>query len=159
MGGTYESFFLPEVIERSAQEGYMADLSARIKQAVSVPVVTAGRITGPGLAERILEEDQADLIGLARMILTDPDWVHKPSLISPRNLLPNTWHLGGGLEVLLLRNVAAIPGGVDAGLRADAWLFSHNLGLTLPAELAAGRGDRDIRVNRWSFSLALSLGF
>ena len=55
----------------------MSDLSSRIKKAVSVPVVTAGRITGPGLAERILEEDQADLIGLARMILTDPDWVRK----------------------------------------------------------------------------------
>ena len=77
MGGTYESFFLPEVVERSAQDGYMADLAARIKQAVSVPVVTAGRITNPALAEKILEEDQADLIGLARMILTDPDWVRK----------------------------------------------------------------------------------
>jgi 2,4-dienoyl-CoA reductase (NADPH2) len=77
MGGTYESFFLPEVIERAAQDGYMADLAAKIKQAVSVPVVTAGRITSPGLAEKTLEEDQADLIGLARMILTDPDWVRK----------------------------------------------------------------------------------
>jgi 2,4-dienoyl-CoA reductase-like NADH-dependent reductase (Old Yellow Enzyme family) len=77
MGGTYESFFLPEVIERSAQDGYMADLAGRVKQAVSVPVVTAGRITNPGLAEKILEEGRADLIGLARMILTDPDWVRK----------------------------------------------------------------------------------
>jgi 2,4-dienoyl-CoA reductase (NADPH2) len=77
MGGTYESFFLPEVIERSAQDGYMAAATARIKQAVSVPVVTAGRITNPGLAEKILADDQADLIGLARMILTDPDWVRK----------------------------------------------------------------------------------
>ena len=77
MGGTYESFFLPEVIERSAQDGYMADLAARVKGVVSVPVVTAGRITNPALAERILEQSQADLIGLARMILTDPDWVRK----------------------------------------------------------------------------------
>jgi 2,4-dienoyl-CoA reductase-like NADH-dependent reductase (Old Yellow Enzyme family) len=77
MGGTYESFFLPEVIERSAQDGYMSDLAGRVKQAVSVPVVTAGRITNPGLAERILDKDQADMIGLARMILTDPDWVRK----------------------------------------------------------------------------------
>ncbi len=77
MGGTYESFFLPEVIERSAQDGYMSDLAGRVKQAVSVPVVTAGRITNPALAEKILDEDQADLVGLARMILTDPDWVQK----------------------------------------------------------------------------------
>ena len=77
MGGTYESFFLPEVIERSAQDGYMVELTARIKQAVSVPVVIAGRITNPRLAERILEDGKADLIGLARMILADPDWVRK----------------------------------------------------------------------------------
>jgi 2,4-dienoyl-CoA reductase-like NADH-dependent reductase (Old Yellow Enzyme family) len=77
LGGTYESFFLPEVIERSAKDGYMSDLAGRIKQAVSVPVVTAGRITNPALAEKILDEDQADLVGLARMILTDPDWVQK----------------------------------------------------------------------------------
>ena len=77
MGGTYESFFLPEVIERTAQDGYMSDATARIKEAVSVPVMTAGRISHPGLAEEILEEDQADLIGLARVILADPDWVRK----------------------------------------------------------------------------------
>jgi 2,4-dienoyl-CoA reductase-like NADH-dependent reductase (Old Yellow Enzyme family) len=77
MGGTYESFFLPEVIERSAQDGYMADLAGRIREAVSVPVVAAGRITNPALAEKILEEGRADLIGLARMILADPDWVKK----------------------------------------------------------------------------------
>jgi len=77
MGGTYESFFLPEVIERASQDGYMSDQAARIKQAVSVPVVTAGRIADPQLAEEILEQDQADLIGLARVILADPGWVRK----------------------------------------------------------------------------------
>ncbi len=77
MGGTYESFFLPEVIERVSQDGHMSDQAARVKQAVSIPVMTAGRITGPGLAENILAEHQADLIGLARMVLADPDWVRK----------------------------------------------------------------------------------
>jgi 2,4-dienoyl-CoA reductase (NADPH2) len=77
MGGTYESFFLPEVIERTAQDGHMSEPAGRIKQAVSIPVVTAGRITNPALAEKIVEQDQADLIGLARMVLADPDWVRK----------------------------------------------------------------------------------
>jgi 2,4-dienoyl-CoA reductase-like NADH-dependent reductase (Old Yellow Enzyme family) len=77
MGGTYESFFLPEVVERTSQDGYMSEQAARIKQAVSIPVMTAGRITQPALAEKILEQDQADMIGLARMILADPDWVRR----------------------------------------------------------------------------------
>ncbi len=77
MGGTYESFFLPEVVERTSQDGYMAEPTARIKEAVSIPVMTAGRISHPALAEKILEEGRADLIGLARVILADPDWVRK----------------------------------------------------------------------------------
>jgi 2,4-dienoyl-CoA reductase (NADPH2) len=77
MGGTYESFFLPEVMERSSREGYMVDLAARIRQVVSVPVIAAGRIARPRLAEKIITEKQADGIGLARVILADPDWVCK----------------------------------------------------------------------------------
>ncbi|MEW6440174.1 MAG: NADH:flavin oxidoreductase [bacterium] len=77
MGGTYESFFLPEVLELSARDGYMVDLAAGVRGAVSVPVVAAGRISNPDLAERVLEAGQADLIGLARVILADPDWVQK----------------------------------------------------------------------------------
>ncbi len=77
MGGTYESFFLPEVMERSAKDGYMVDLAARIKEVVSVPVVTAGRIATPGLAEEVLSQGKADLAGLARVILADPEWVEK----------------------------------------------------------------------------------
>lgn len=75
--GTYESFFLPEVVERSARPAYMADLAAGVKRAVSVPVIAAGRIATPGLAERILAGSQADIVGLARVILADPEWVRK----------------------------------------------------------------------------------
>jgi len=77
MGGTYESFFLPEVVERSKRPGYMTYLAEAIRKEVSVPVIAAGRISTPGLAETILEKGQADLIGLARMLWVDPDWVNK----------------------------------------------------------------------------------
>ena len=42
-----------------------------------VPVITAGKIPMPGLAEEILQEGKADLIGLGRALLCDPDWVRK----------------------------------------------------------------------------------
>lgn len=41
------------------------------------PVITAGRITTAGMAEEILEAGRADLIGLGRPLLTDPDWPKK----------------------------------------------------------------------------------
>lgn len=77
MGGTYESFFLPEVVQRSKRPGYMANLAAAVKKQVRVPVIAAGRIQSPALAEAILAEKKADLIGLARVLWADPRWAIK----------------------------------------------------------------------------------
>jgi len=77
MGGTYESFFLPEIVEKSKRAGYMVDLAAAIKKAVDVPVITAGRLTTGEVAEHVLASGQADLIGLARVLWADPDWPRK----------------------------------------------------------------------------------
>jgi NADPH2 dehydrogenase len=79
MGGTYESFFLPHIVEKSKQHGYMTDLAAAIRKEVAVPVIAAGRIATGELAERILRTGAADLIGLARVLWADPDWVRKVS--------------------------------------------------------------------------------
>jgi len=77
MGGTYESFFLPEIVRKSQRPGYMVSLAAAIKKGVKVPVTTAGRISTPRRAEAILQDKKADLIGLARMLWVDPDWPKK----------------------------------------------------------------------------------
>ena len=77
MGGTYESFFLPEIVQKSKTQGYMADLAETIKGQVQVPVVTAGRIATGSTAENILSAGQADLIGLARVLWADPEWPRK----------------------------------------------------------------------------------
>jgi len=77
MGGTYESFFLPEILEKSVKPGYMVDLAATIKKEVDVPVITAGLINNGDLAAKIVTEGKADLIGLARVIWTDPEWPQK----------------------------------------------------------------------------------
>ncbi len=74
MGGTYESFYLPERLEQDRRPGYMTDLAAAVKGAVDVPVITAGRIQDPALAEEIIAQGRADLIGLARVLLADPQW-------------------------------------------------------------------------------------
>ncbi|MBU1154954.1 MAG: NADH:flavin oxidoreductase, partial [Proteobacteria bacterium] len=46
-------------------------------KAVSVPVISAGRMQDPALAEAALAEGKADLIGLARVLLADPLWPSK----------------------------------------------------------------------------------
>jgi NADPH2 dehydrogenase len=77
MGGTYESFSLPNVAQASRKEGYMVDLAAAVKKAVKVPVITAGRISSGTLAESVIVEGKADLIGLARVLWADPEWPSK----------------------------------------------------------------------------------
>jgi NADPH2 dehydrogenase len=73
MGGTYESFFLPQVVEQCKKPGYMVDLAAAVKSAVGVPVIAAVRIASGALAERIITEGKADLVGLARVFRMDPE--------------------------------------------------------------------------------------
>jgi 2,4-dienoyl-CoA reductase-like NADH-dependent reductase (Old Yellow Enzyme family) len=56
--------------------------TAAIRRAVRAagaptPIVVAGGIHGFTQAEAILQEEQADLVGLARQALADPDWFRK----------------------------------------------------------------------------------
>jgi len=51
--------------------------AAEIRQAVNVPVLYAGRVNDPVLAERLLAEGQADLIGMTRATIADPEFPRK----------------------------------------------------------------------------------
>lgn len=61
------------------QHGYQGSAAAAIKEAVEsrVPVFTVGRITDPVMAERILADGQADLIGMTRAHICDPELANK----------------------------------------------------------------------------------
>jgi NADPH-dependent 2,4-dienoyl-CoA reductase/sulfur reductase-like enzyme len=58
-------------------EANLLPAAARIRTAVKVPVIVAGRIRTPAVARSALARGQADLIGLGRPFLADPDWVLK----------------------------------------------------------------------------------
>ena len=53
--------------------GHNLPMAARIKRAVQVPVIVAGRLSDPDLAERSIAEGNCDLIGIARGLLADPE--------------------------------------------------------------------------------------
>jgi 2,4-dienoyl-CoA reductase (NADPH2) len=56
--------------------GAVVPLAARIKEVVSVPVITVGRL-GPEVGEDILRQGKADFIGLQRRLIADPDLPNK----------------------------------------------------------------------------------
>ena len=52
-------------------------VTARLRQALPVPVVATNRINTPEVAEGILARGEADMVSLARPFLADPDFVRK----------------------------------------------------------------------------------
>ena len=78
MTGCYDSFGLPDYLEADEREAFMAPFAQAIKEVVpGLPIVAAGRIQTPEAAEAILRDGQADLVGLARVLLADPLWPRK----------------------------------------------------------------------------------
>jgi mycofactocin system FadH/OYE family oxidoreductase 2 len=57
--------------------GYAVPLAAGIKEVSTLPVFATGRINDPAMAERVLAEGQADMIGVVRGQIADPDFVRK----------------------------------------------------------------------------------
>ena len=53
------------------------DDAAAIRAEVSIPVLVDGALLSPDVCERILQEGRADMTGIARPLLADPEWVGK----------------------------------------------------------------------------------
>ncbi len=57
--------------------GHALGVSAAIRAAVDIPVLGAGRITGPQQADQALADGQCDLVGVVRGQIADPDFAAK----------------------------------------------------------------------------------
>ena len=55
------------------EAGYTAPFAAAIKQVVTKPVIVTGRINQPQIAEKIIAAGQADLCGMTRAMICDPE--------------------------------------------------------------------------------------
>jgi len=77
--GTYLSMFKPEVIRTIAKPAHLAQSTAALRQTVACPVIISGRVFTPKVAERVVRENLADLVGLARPLLADSQWLQKAS--------------------------------------------------------------------------------
>ncbi|WP_314037280.1 NADPH-dependent 2,4-dienoyl-CoA reductase [Dietzia sp. CH92] len=62
---------IPTIVT-SVPRAAFADVTARLKGAVGVPVIASNRINTPEVAERILADGAADLVSMARPLLADP---------------------------------------------------------------------------------------
>ena len=76
-GGWHETR-VPQITMGLPRGGFVY-LAQGIKQVVSIPVMACNRINDPLLADQILRDGQADLIGFARGLIADPELPNKAS--------------------------------------------------------------------------------
>jgi 2,4-dienoyl-CoA reductase-like NADH-dependent reductase (Old Yellow Enzyme family) len=74
-GGVYGSHPFNLLLPFDGQE--FVGHAAAIRAATGVPVTAVGRIRTAGEAARIVAEGSADLIGVGRAVMADPDWALK----------------------------------------------------------------------------------
>ncbi|MGV8058013.1 MAG: FAD-dependent oxidoreductase [Smithellaceae bacterium] len=65
------------MLTKDVEEGHWSYIAQGIKEVVKIPVVTSYQISDPLIAERVLAEGKADLIGMARALIADPDYANK----------------------------------------------------------------------------------
>jgi mycofactocin system FadH/OYE family oxidoreductase 2 len=139
--------------------GYTIPLAAGIKNTVNLPVFCTGRINDPVMAERVLANGQADMVGMVRAQICDPEIANKAKegrldeirfcvadnqgcygrisgnktigcIQNPNIGNENTMGIGSIKPALFRKNVLIIGGG-PAGLRAAEVAARHGHKITL----------------------------
>lgn len=75
--GTYNSIFSPGIMRKMAKKAYLKKDMALLNKTVDLPTIASGRIVTPAIADKIIKDGTADLVGLGRPLRTDPLWVKK----------------------------------------------------------------------------------
>lgn len=77
------------VPDMSFEAGLNVPIASRIREVVApTPVLVTGRISDPARAEEILSNNHADLIGMARSLIADPEWARKAAQGAPHEIRP-----------------------------------------------------------------------
>jgi 2,4-dienoyl-CoA reductase (NADPH2) len=92
-----EQYFYPEPPRPLIKEldwrrqgaGALVPLAAAIKQVVTIPVITVGRLD-PVIGEEVLRQGKADLIGMTRRLLADPELPNKVASGRTEDIRPCT---------------------------------------------------------------------
>jgi mycofactocin system FadH/OYE family oxidoreductase 2 len=74
--GTFHNLFLVEGSMHTPL-AYTVPLSSGIRSVIQMPVFCTNRINDPHLAEKILEDGHADMIGMVRALICDPELPNK----------------------------------------------------------------------------------
>ena len=85
--GCYESHYWPHP-PIYQKHGCMADMAAKAKAAVNIPVIGVGRLDKPEVAARAVAEGAMDITAIGRGLLADPQWADKLKFGDPQDIRP-----------------------------------------------------------------------
>ncbi|MEA2420758.1 MAG: hypothetical protein QOE60_2964 [Thermoleophilaceae bacterium] len=74
--GSFSSFWM-EIPPAAIPQGHFRPLNQALKRVTDLPVVAFGRLKAPELAEHMVATGEADLIGMARQLIADPETPNK----------------------------------------------------------------------------------
>ena len=87
-----------------APHGLFVHLAEGIKSVMGIPVFAVGRVTDPAHAERILAAGSADMVGMTRAHIADPQIVNKLRQGRPDDIRPCV-----GANVCIRNNLEGLP--------------------------------------------------
>lgn len=67
-------------------QAYFSSLTEKIKKEVTVPVILTGGVTSAALADTLIRQGKADLIGVGRAIVRESDWAKKELSLYQKNI-------------------------------------------------------------------------
>lgn len=70
------------------EHGCYLHLTEKLKQVVHIPVIVAGRMEMPNIAEKALIDNKADIIAIGRGLLAEPHWAQKVKQGKNENIRP-----------------------------------------------------------------------
>lgn len=138
-----------------------AELSGEFVKAVDLPIAYAGRVTTPEVAEQVLAAGQAHVVGVARALLADPDWVAKAAAGRSGEIRPCTGCDDCISSVIVERTAFACAVNPHAGTESTVdWPVTATTARDVlvvgggPAglEVAALAAERGHRVRLWEAS-------
>ncbi|HZK28234.1 MAG TPA: NAD(P)/FAD-dependent oxidoreductase [Thermoclostridium sp.] len=70
------------------QDGVSVEYANKVREEVGIQVISDGNIGDPVLANKLIEDNKLDFIGLGRPLLADPEWVNKARTGKKEDIIP-----------------------------------------------------------------------
>ena len=104
--GCYENNYYPHP-PSTIPCGSFSYLSEKVRKAVGIPVISSARIGYPEIAEKIIEDGQADFVSLGRPLIADPYWCLKAKQGDNEDIRPCiACHEGCLRRLMVYKNVS-----------------------------------------------------